>query len=286
MRHGLNEWLLKHLFVLPYRCEDCGNRFFRFRLFVRLRRARIIEILSDARRRLAEMHAGRVKPLALALDYREQSLHEHAKRVANLAVGVARELGIGGSALAEIECGALLHDIGILTIPDRILLKQSKLSREEWVVVKRHPLYGYKLLSSIEPLKATAEIVYAHHEKFDGSGYPRGLRADEIPLGARLFAIIDAVDAMTQNRPYRNPISFEAAATEVRRCAGIHFDPALVGPTLGYIAHGFGESANQRMPVSPAQYSPRDDSSAWSESNSASRRGLVNATQRPSDKER
>jgi HD-GYP domain-containing protein (c-di-GMP phosphodiesterase class II) len=116
------------------------------------------------------------------------------------------------------------------------LWKPARLDENEWETMRRHAEYGYEFLSKIEFLKGAAEIVYTHHEKFDGTGYPRGLRGEQIPFGARVFAIVDSVDAMIYKRPYNNPIAFGNAALEVRRCAGTQFDPELVDSTLNYLA--------------------------------------------------
>ncbi len=181
------------------------------------------------------MHSATLDTLSMALDFRDQSTSGHSRRVAHLTSGAAKQIGITGSKLLQIEHGALLHDIGKLRIPDSILWKPTKLTDEEWDMMRRHAEYGFEFLSNIEFLRGAAEIVYAHHEKFDGSGYPRGLRKDEIPLGARVFAIVDTIDAMIYKRPYNNPVTFTAASAEVRRCAGTQFDPHLVEPTLRYL---------------------------------------------------
>ena len=170
--------------------------------------------------------------LAKALDYRDQSTSGHSRRVADLTVSVARTYGVEGDALQEIEHGALLHDIGKLRIPDSILWKPSGLDASEWVTMRKHPQYGYEMLRDLEFLNDAAELVLSHHERFDGSGYPRGLRGEQISLGARIFCIVDAVDAMIYKRPYNQPITFLEAAAEVRRCAGTHFDPDLVSITI------------------------------------------------------
>ena len=174
--------------------------------------------------------------LSTALDFRDRSTSGHSRRVANLTAGVAGLMGIKGNALVQIEHGALLHDIGKLKIPDSILWKPAKLTDEEWVVMRRHPEFGFEFLNNIEFLKDAADIVYAHHEKFDGTGYPRRLRGDQIPFGARVFSIVDAVDAMIYKRPYNQPIPFGQAVEEVRRCSGTQFDPDIVETTLAYLA--------------------------------------------------
>jgi len=136
----------------------------------------------------------------------------------------------------QIEQGSLLHDIGKLKIPDSILLKPGPLDKEQWSVMRRHPEYGRDFLANIDFLRSASEIVYTHHEKFDGSGYPRGLRGQTIPIGARCFAIVDAVDAMIFQRPYNQPISFEQASDEVIRCSGSHFDPELIRIALDFLS--------------------------------------------------
>jgi putative nucleotidyltransferase with HDIG domain len=173
--------------------------------------------------------------LSMALDFRDQSTSGHSRRVAKLTAGAAGELGIKDAALVQIEHGALLHDIGKLKIPDSILWKPAKLTEQEWVVMRRHAEYGFEFVSNIEFLRGAADIVYAHHEKYDGTGYPRRLRREEIPFGARVFAIVDTVDAMIYKRSYNTPVSFREAADEVRRCSGTQFDPALVESTLDYL---------------------------------------------------
>src|SRR5262245_59296755 len=192
-------------------------------------------MLNDALASLGQMHSGTLDALAQALDFRDQSTSGHSRRVASLTAGAAAVMGITGDALVQIEYGALLHDIGKLKIPDRILLKPAKLSDEEWETMRMHPQYGYEFLSNMEFLKGAGEIVYANHEKFEGTGYPNGLCGDVIPFGARVFAIVDSVDAMIYQRPYNTPITFKQACEEVHRCAGTQFDPALVVPTLEYL---------------------------------------------------
>jgi putative nucleotidyltransferase with HDIG domain len=193
------------------------------------------EALDAALRSLSKLHAATLQTLALALDFRDQGTSGHSRRVSNLTTGIARELGISGEALVQIEHGALLHDIGKLRVPDSILWKPGKLTDSEWLTMRRHAEYGYEFVRDIEFLKGASEIVYSHHEKFGGSGYPRGLKGTRIPLGARLFAIVDAVDALIYERPYHKAITFQQAAEEIRRGAGSHFDPALIEPTLRYL---------------------------------------------------
>jgi putative nucleotidyltransferase with HDIG domain len=181
-----------------------------------------------------------LEALASALDLRDQSTGGHSKRVANLTAGVAETMGIAGPELEQIRYGALLHDIGKLKIPDRILLKPGELTGEEWHIMRRHPEYGFDFVKRLPSLEGAAAMVHAHHEKFNGSGYPAGLAGESIPIGARIFAIVDAVDAMIFDRPYRKAIRFDEAEAEVRRCSGSHFDPDLVELALGYLKRSLG----------------------------------------------
>lgn len=194
------------------------------------------QALNEALRDLTTVHAATLDSLSMALDLRDQGTGGHSRRVSDLTTGIARTLGVAGSALIQIQHGALLHDIGKLKIPDRILCKPARLTDDEWRVMVRHAEYGFEFLSKIGFLTGAADMVYSHHEKFDGSGYPRGLKSDAIPFGARVFAIVDAVDAMICARPYHAAVSFDEAAAEVRRCSGHHFDPDLVEPALTYLA--------------------------------------------------
>jgi HD-GYP domain-containing protein (c-di-GMP phosphodiesterase class II) len=134
--------------------------------------------------------------------------------------------------MPDIERGVLLHDIGKIGIPDAILLKPGPLTPEEWKVMRSHPEIGRRIVEKIPFLRGAVSIVYNHHERWDGTGYPQGLRGEEIPLGPRIFALADALDAMTFDRPYSSAISFETARDEIKRCAGTHFDPAVVNTFL------------------------------------------------------
>lgn len=193
------------------------------------------QALNTALRSLTHVHSATLDALSMALDFRDQSTSGHSRRVADLTAGAAAAFGVNGSMLLQIEHGALLHDVGKLKIPDSILWKPAQLSEDEWVTMRKHPAYGYEFLFGIEFLKGASELVFAHHERFDGTGYPRKVAGEKIPFGARVFSIVDAVDAMIYKRPYNTPISFQAAAEEVRRCSGTHFDPSLVEGTLTYL---------------------------------------------------
>jgi diguanylate cyclase (GGDEF)-like protein len=156
----------------------------------------------------------------------------HSERVRVYAVAVARAYGIPEDDLRDIEHGVMLHDIGKIGIPDSILLKPGPLSPDEWKVMRTHPEVGRRMVEHIPFLAGAVPIVYHHHERWDGTGYPDGLRGEGIPLGARIFAVADALDAMTFDRPYSRAVTVEAAREEIARCSGTHFDPAVVSTFL------------------------------------------------------
>lgn len=163
-----------------------------------------------------------------ALDMRDHETEGHTQRVTELALRLAAQVGISNEALIHIRRGAILHDIGKMGIPDHILHKPGPLTDEEWVIMRQHPAYARELLSPIAYLAPAMEIPCFHHERWDGSGYPQGLRATEIPLSARLFAIVDVYDALTSDRPYRPAWPKEDAIAYIREQAGILFDPQMV----------------------------------------------------------
>ncbi len=163
-----------------------------------------------------------------ALDLRDQETEGHSKRVTAYTIALARALGVPSDDLKTIARGAFLHDIGKIAIPDRILLKPGRLDPEEMAIMREHCERGYEMIHKIPFLREAAEIVYAHQERFDGTGYPRGLSGTDIPLGARIFAIADTLDAMTSDRPYRKATTFEAAKKEIARCSNQQFDPTIV----------------------------------------------------------
>ncbi len=166
--------------------------------------------------------------LVSALDLRERNTRLHSQRVREYAELLAERCGSDAATRREIGFGALLHDVGKIAVPDHILLKADTLSEEEWQVMRRHPEAGYRIVQRIGFLRNAAQIVRAHHERYDGTGYPRGLRGDEIPPGARIFMVADVYDALTSPRPYRTTMSHEEAASEIVKRQGSKFDPAVV----------------------------------------------------------
>jgi len=163
-----------------------------------------------------------------ALDLRDKESENHSQRVTEMTLRLAQAMGLSGEELVHIRRGALLHDIGKMGIPDNILLKPDVLTEEEWVVIQRHPVYAYEWLSPITYLRLALDIPYCHHEKWDGSGYPRGLKGKAIPLAARIFAIVDVWDALHSDRPYRPAWPTEKVHEHIRSLSGTHFDPQVV----------------------------------------------------------
>lgn len=163
-----------------------------------------------------------------ALDLRDEETEGHAQRVAELTLHLASSMGIRDGELEHIRRGALLHDIGKVGVPDRILLKPGPLTEEEWVIMRRHPSYAFNMLSGINYLKKALDIPANHHEKWDGTGYPQGLKGNAIPLAARIFAVVDVWDALTSDRPYRSAWPREKAISYIREQSGMHFDPEIV----------------------------------------------------------
>ena len=184
--------------------------------------------LNQAHLSLKQAYDTTLEGWARALDLRDHSTEGHSQRVTRVSLQLARLMGIPEEELVHIRRGALLHDIGKIGIPDHILLKPGPLSAEEWELMRKHPQYAYDLLSPIPYLLPAMDIPYCHHEKWDGTGYPRGLKGTDIPLSARIFAIVDVLDALTSDRPYREAWSLEKARDYVVSQSGTHFDPDIV----------------------------------------------------------
>lgn len=184
--------------------------------------------LSTALQDLEESYDYTLEALGGALDAKDAETEGHCQRVTAFTITIARAMGVQGVELRHIARGAFLHDIGKMGIPDHILRKPGPLTPEEREIMRQHSEIGYTVLERIPFLKEAAEIVLTHQECYDGSGYPRGLRGDDIPLGARIFAVADTLDAMISDRPYRKALPISAAREEIRRNSGTQFDPRIV----------------------------------------------------------
>ena len=184
--------------------------------------------IEQAHEQLLAAYDATIAGWSHALDLRDKETEGHSQRVTDLAEKLARMEGISESDLVYMRRGALLHDIGKLGVPDSILLKPDKLTDEEWVVMRKHPQYAHDMITPIEYLRPSVDIPYCHHEKWDGTGYPRGLKGEEIPLVARIFAITDVWDALTSDRPYRPAWDEAKAMKYIREESGKHFDPHVV----------------------------------------------------------
>jgi len=169
-----------------------------------------------------------LEALVVSLDAREHETFSHSLRVRAYTRYLARKTGFPPALMPSLEQGALLHDIGKIAVADAILLKPAKLTAEEWVEMRKHPVAGDDILKRVPFLRPASAIVRHHHERFDGTGYPDALKGAGIPLGARLFTVADTLDAMTSDRTYRKGPGFEAAQTEIQRCSGMQFDPHIV----------------------------------------------------------
>ncbi len=174
-----------------------------------------------------------LEALGDALDLKDSETEGHSRRVTAYTIALARVMGVSPAEIKIMARGAFLHDIGKMAIPDAILLKPGKLNEQEQVIMREHCLSGYLIVRKIPFLKEASEIVYSHQEHYDGTGYPRQLRGDEIPLGARIFSVADTLDAITSDRPYRKGTSFANARKEIVRCAGTQFDPQVIDAFLG-----------------------------------------------------
>ena len=190
--------------------------------------ARLFEELEASNHELQEAYQATLEGWVQALDMRDKETEGHTQRVTILTERLARSLGVEGIELVNITRGALLHDIGKMAIPDGILLKPGKLTDDERALMQKHPIYAYDMLKRIEFLLPAIDIPYCHHEKWDGTGYPRGMKGEEIPFAARIFPVIDVWDALISDRPYRKGIPKDEVRERIKADSGKHFDPRIV----------------------------------------------------------
>lgn len=219
---------------LEYRYLKLDNARYQVHLedMVRKRSSQLAASLEE----IKKAHEFTLQALVAMLDAREHQTGAHSTRARDMAVSLARAMGLDGDLVEAVASGAFLHDIGKIAIPDAILLKPSALTPEEWERMQSHSEIGYRILCSSPYLREAAEIVYSHHEHFDGTGYPRGLKADQICIGAKIFAVVDAYDTIRSGRVYREPAAAEAAMEEIRRGSGRQFDPEVVKAFMQYHA--------------------------------------------------
>lgn len=245
---GADEFLTKPVDSLELRIRvQTVTRLNRYRLLLQEREQReaqaraLAQQIQRQAQALAEAYDMTLLGWSSALDLRDKETEGHSQRVTAMAVSLAQRLGVEGEALMHLRRGAMLHDIGKLGVPDAILHKPGPLTEDEWVVMRRHPELALAMLQPIQFLAPALDIPYCHHEKWNGSGYPRGLRGDAIPLSARIFALVDVWDALTNDRPYRAAWDRARAAAHLRAERGRHFDPDLVEPFLELVLQ-FGDS--------------------------------------------
>lgn len=189
---------------------------------------RLIASVRQSQAELESNYMATLKALVMALDIRDNETAGHSLRVQRYASAIGEVMRLAPALRLQVETGALLHDIGKLGVPDAILRKNGRLEPQEWEEMRKHPEMGRRMVEGIGFLKAATEVVYGHHEHYDGKGYPRGLKGEAIPLAARIFAVADAFDSLTSDRVYRHATGFIEARAEIKACAGTHFDPMVV----------------------------------------------------------
>jgi HD-GYP domain-containing protein (c-di-GMP phosphodiesterase class II) len=189
---------------------------------------RAFEYLQRSNTELALAYSRTIEGWSHALDLRDRETKDHTFRVMDMTLKLARMAGMNETELMHVKHGSLLHDIGKMGIPDAILLKEEHLTTAEWEIMRRHPFYAYEMLYPIEYLRPALDIPYCHHEKWDGTGYPRKLAGEQIPLAARLFAVVDVWDALRSDRPYRKGWAEDQVREYIRSQAGTHFEPRIV----------------------------------------------------------
>lgn len=202
---------------------------------IALENASLVEGLQLSNLELSQAYDTTLEGWSQALDMRDNATEGHTQRVADIVLQLARKMGLNGDSVVDIRRGALLHDIGKMGIPDKILLKPGPLTRAEWDVMRQHPKYAYDLLYPIEYLRSALDIPYCHHERWDGSGYPRQLEAEKIPLAARIFAVVDVWDALNSDRSYRDAWSRKKVINYLEDQSGKHFDPQVVAIFIEFL---------------------------------------------------
>ncbi len=235
-RRGAIDYLMKpcdhaHLLAVVTRALEHGRLRRQNALYQRNLEDMVLARTASLRAAMQELERSydiTLEVMGDALDLRDAETEGHSRRVTAYTIALGREMGLSDCELAVIARGAFLHDIGKIATPDCILLKPGKLDADETFIMRQHCERGYAMVRKIPFLTEASEIVYAHQESYDGSGYPRGLTGQEIPLGARIFAIADTLDAITSDRPYRKAGRFKDAREEIERCAGRQFDPEIV----------------------------------------------------------
>jgi putative nucleotidyltransferase with HDIG domain len=200
--------------------------------------ANLLRDLVESSTQLALAYDATIEGWSRALDMRDRETEGHTERVTKLTLDLARTMGVAEEELVHLYRGALLHDIGKMGVPDNILLKPGPLTEEEIAVMRRHPVNAYEMLAPIGYLSSALDIPYCHHERWDGTGYPRGLTGDQIPLAARIFAVADVWDALRSDRPYRASWPTERVRDYIRAQSGQHFDPSVVEAFLGRVGEG------------------------------------------------
>ena len=212
------------------------------------------EMLRKALADLERSYDITLEALGDALDLKDAETEGHSKRVTAFTIAIARAMDLPQDQVRIIARGAFLHDVGKMAIPDAILRKPGRLTADEQTIMREHAVLGYQMLRRIPFLREAADIVYSHQERFDGSGYPRGLKGDQIPLGARIFSIADTFDAMTSDRPYRAAQSVSAGRREIERNSGKQFDPDIVKIFLSVPEHIWQELRNEIESQSPNRH--------------------------------
>jgi len=267
LRMGASDFLVKPVAILDLltaigralerRRLILDNRAYQHHLEERVKKATME--LRETLAMVTRSYRATLEALTAALDAREQETAEHSIRVTRFTLALADEMGIPREDRQHLEHGALLHDIGKIGVPDSVLLKPGPLSEREWELMRRHPLIGFEILDGIAFLAPAAEIVLHHHERWDGNGYPAGLHSEEIPLGARIFAVADTLDAITSDRLYRPARTFTEAFTEIDRCSGTQFDPQVAQALAGIRSEWRNLTPNIRlMDHSPAGSGERE----------------------------